>query len=458
MLRRLGVVIATLALLASQAPAHGVINGKQITGTDWSFMVAIGCSSASVDPDCAGRQFSPSLGMYPSQFCAGVLIAPTVVATSAHCLRTKRGTLLAAGDLVVGGGTPLLTKMNTALAVLPVIDVRLDPLFDLHSDRHDLALLRIAGTPVNSRTIAYASTDSVPDGTTALVAGWGELLPNGPTPIAPQVGSITVHPNADCVSAYGDAYDASSMVCGLGQSTTGIVDACKGDSGGPLIADVNGPKLIGLVSWGDGCAQGKPGVYTRIATTLPSTIASLPATLPIAAGGTHSMQIVVTGEPWSAGDWKVLVERNGQPSTCTVAITLTNLIGTCTLTGLAEGGAYAVSAVTPNGGATGVNIVRINGNPVKPAVKSVTKISPKGAATLVFSAVKPADAAVSARTIACTSVGGSVLLKSTKSSVTLTNLRRDYPYTCNVQASNQYGASPWTKNFTISVKKSTLPA
>lgn len=64
---------------------------------------------------------------------------------------------------------------------------------------------------------------------------------------------------ADCSTSYGGVI-RESMVC------AGVVDkdSCNGDSGGPLFDGSTGT-LIGIVSWGQGCAQeGFPGVYSRV--------------------------------------------------------------------------------------------------------------------------------------------------------------------------------------------------
>lgn len=47
-------------------------------------------------------------------------------------------------------------------------------------------------------------------------------------------------------------------------------DACKGDSGGPFAVLYQGTwYLLGIVSWGEGCAEvGKYGAYTRVSNYL----------------------------------------------------------------------------------------------------------------------------------------------------------------------------------------------
>lgn len=50
------------------------------------------------------------------------------------------------------------------------------------------------------------------------------------------------------------------MICGA--VPEGGKDACQGDSGGPFAV---GGELVGITSWGFGCAlKGYPGVYSRV--------------------------------------------------------------------------------------------------------------------------------------------------------------------------------------------------
>ena len=130
-----------------------------------------------------------------------------------------------------------------------------------------IASYRARAVPVNinyryvAEELAYVLVDA---GTRALVYGWGDVTGAGDYPRGLRAARVRVLPDALCEEAYpggGEGrYLADSMVC-AGEREGGR-DACQGDSGGPLVAQ---GKLIGLVSWGNGCGRaGSPGVYTRV--------------------------------------------------------------------------------------------------------------------------------------------------------------------------------------------------
>mmetsp|Transcript_45656 Transcript_45656/g.151371 ORF Transcript_45656/g.151371 Transcript_45656/m.151371 type:complete len:387 (+) Transcript_45656:498-1658(+) len=99
-------------------------------------------------------------------------------------------------------------------------------------------------------------------GTPLVVAGWGTLSSGGNTPDKAQ--HVTVPAVPECAeTGYGNQYNPATMVCA---GETGL-DSCQGDSGGPLFGiDSSGKRtLVGIVSWGYGCAANNyPGVYARV--------------------------------------------------------------------------------------------------------------------------------------------------------------------------------------------------
>ena len=128
-------------------------------------------------------------------------------------------------------------------------------------------------TPIEtSANIAYVklpAPGSEPAvGTPVTVAGWGtvnettieaslELLKVDVTVIARDIcqeGLASISPISPDMLCAGDL--------------AGGKDSCRGDSGGPLV-DQSGT-LVGVVSWGAGCARpGLSGVYANVGNLMP---------------------------------------------------------------------------------------------------------------------------------------------------------------------------------------------
>ncbi|WP_236793966.1 serine protease [Amycolatopsis sp. GM8] len=191
-----------------------------------------------------------------NQFCGGVLVSSSAVATAAHCAAA-----VSQADVRVVAGRQ--QKDGKDGVVARVTRVWTEPGFSDPGKGDDVSVLNLdrqlpyqaVSLPGRSDTSMYAT------GTKATVVGWGRTSDGGARATSLRSAVVPVVSDSSCLSSYGN-YDANSMVC-AGYPDGGI-DACQGDSGGPLVV---GDTLIGIVSWGDGCAKaGKPGVYTRVST------------------------------------------------------------------------------------------------------------------------------------------------------------------------------------------------
>jgi len=225
-------------------------------------------------------------GEYPAQAyvsasgfaCGGTLVSRTQVATAAHCVDAAN----------YGGGLLPLPSIPVPIAVDPslvtvylgsdtaaegdehaVSAVTIHPDYDPASSAGDIALLTLDEPATQpALPIIDPSTDSASYavGRPATVIGWGATAEDGDTSDQLLEVEVPVVSDADCDDA--NSYDGSLvtdvMLCaGL---AAGGKDSCQGDSGGPLMVTAGGsPKLVGIVSFGDGCAQAeKYGVYTEV--------------------------------------------------------------------------------------------------------------------------------------------------------------------------------------------------
>ena len=87
-----------------------------------------------------------------------------------------------------------------------------------------------------------------------------------------ELGGLEVVSDQSCSSSIGSVpgYSnsiSSDMLCAGGVKGK---DGCQGDSGGPLVvedAQTKQDTLVGVVSWGIGCARdGLPGIYAEVSS------------------------------------------------------------------------------------------------------------------------------------------------------------------------------------------------
>lgn len=279
-------VLAPIQVLAVSSDRQAkVVGGVTASPADWPFLAAL---------------VRPGAGTpYDRQFCGASVVAPDWVLTAAHCVVDSADAPMSPDQVNVLTGTMSLTAgAGTESPVSEVV------VFPGYPGAADAAMLHLA-TPTTAPPVALAQPAQQPlwaAGSRAAVAGWGDTGEDAQSfPLDARQVTVPIVSNTACRSALGSQVVPARELCaGL---AAGKADSCQGDSGGPLTVRVSGAQvLLGIVSWGNGCARAaSPGVYTRVSSLIPWVTATLGGVAPVAvtlpAPVLHARAMRVAGRP-----------------------------------------------------------------------------------------------------------------------------------------------------------------
>ena len=246
----------TAARYLREARAPQIVGGSPADPGEYPWMawLVVGFPDGP-DPDA-------ELDMYE---CNGSVIGDRWLLTAGHCVLDEASLPTAVFAFAAVGVIDLSARIpdeNFYDAEL-VIHFGYDPL----TGTRDFALVRL-DRPVPDQGIVLVRPGDedlwAPD-TMATIAGWGVTSEEGPVSDVLLEAQVPIVDDPACEALLQADFNALANLCaGFPQ---GGVDACFGDSGGPLMVPTASGRFVqaGIVSGGIGCARPNlPGIYTRV--------------------------------------------------------------------------------------------------------------------------------------------------------------------------------------------------
>merc|ERR1719447_2778906 len=209
--------------------------------------------------------------------CGGTIVNKRFIITAAHCTEhqgaTNTNVKVAIGEHNWCDG--LTNEGGSWISAKRVIN---HPNYHSANLHNDIAVLELSEDITFTANIkpACLPTSAAKDysNLAATISGWGGTIGYAPgdKPQQPQQCTLkesvvkVLSPTSQKCSSYLGTTTSTSKLCAWAEGT----DTCQGDSGGPLTVAENGKfVLIGVVSYGSGCAHTTPGIYARVQGFLP---------------------------------------------------------------------------------------------------------------------------------------------------------------------------------------------
>jgi len=266
--------VTTLPRAPPQYEVHHIVGGFEPEVSTWPWMALLGKQRP---------------GNTPNWLCTGSIIRYSKthkwIMTAAHCLND--GAL----DIVRLGEHDYTNDYETVTSDHWIDKRVVHPEYSVHTTYHDMALLKLSRYPMdedqgnmnlNVAPICLPWGEKISEkvvGKQAYVVGWGATEFAGDFSPILQEGHVTIFNSSFCdekykkgdqtegeyEKRYPDGIKEKNLLCA--GAWKGGIDACNGDSGGPLMirSRNNLYYLTGVVSHGAGCGlKDYPGLYAPL--------------------------------------------------------------------------------------------------------------------------------------------------------------------------------------------------